>query len=213
MPLDATIEFPRADVDALFAQIDRAQKEVGASLGGAIRTATNRVALSMGTSTRVAPKYRTIKDTGDGSGVRKFDPKTGKFYRNKRFEVYNDKTRRPFDVWAKNMREAKRDKRVMLGRRGLAKLAWRKAAQGASAAAGFGVGATGMAARYYAGRHGKGDAVYRGDNPWSKMSNFLDYAGSALVGGPNTVDTAMSRAADAMAHIIDGKIKKKMGAK
>ena len=32
MPLAASIEFPRADVDALFRQIDRAQKEVGMKL-------------------------------------------------------------------------------------------------------------------------------------------------------------------------------------
>lgn len=213
MPVAASIEFPRADVDALFRQMDRAQKELGRSLGSAVRTATNRVALSIGTSTRVAPKYRKITPMGDQSSNRKYDPKTGKFYYNKRFEVYSDKSKKTYDVWAKNITAAKKKKSVLIARRGLAKAAWRRAAQDASAAAGFGYGDTTMAARYYANRHGKGDAVYRGPNPWSRMTNDLDYAGAALKGGPNSVDTAMRRAADAMSHVIEEQLKRKLGAK
>jgi hypothetical protein len=212
MPVVASIEFPRADVDALFRQMDRAQKELGRSLGNAVRTATNRVALSIGTSTRVAPKYRKITPMGDQSSNRKFDPKTGKFYYNKRFEVYSDKSRKTFSVWAKNITAAKKKKSVLIARRGLAKATWRRAAQEASADGGVGKGGVTAFGRIV-DRHARGKGVFKGDNPWAMMESSLDYAGAALQGGPNAVDTAMERAASAMEHLIDRQIERKLGAK
>ena len=213
MPLAASIDFPRADVDALFRQMDRAQKELGRSLGNAVRTATNRVALSIGTSTRVAPKYRKITPMGDQSSNRKFDPKTGKFYYNKRFEVYSDKRKKTYDVWAKNITAAKKKKSVLIARRGLAKATWRRAAQEASAGGGVGKGGVTASAKRLADRHARGKGVFTGVDPWAMMESSLDYAQDALQGGPRDVGTAMERAASAMEHLIDRQIEKKLGAK
>ena len=202
MPVVASIEFPRADVDALFRQMDRAQKELGRSLGNAVRTAANRVALSIGTSTKVSPKHRKITATGETSRNR-----------NKRFEVYSDKSRKTFSVWAKNMREAKRRKAVVISRRGLAKATWRRAASEASAGGGVGQGGVTESAKRLADRHARGKGVFTGVDPWAMMESSLDYAQDALQGGPRDVDTAMERAASAMEHLIDRQIERKLGAK
>ncbi len=136
MPVAASIEFPRADVDALFRQIDRAQKSIGMSMGQAVRTAATAVAASIGASTRVAPKHRDFRETGQWSGNRKFDKKRGRFYVNREFEVTSLQggVRKDFRIWAKDKSAAKRDKRVIIGRRGLAKMAWRSAAAAAGLA-------------------------------------------------------------------------------
>lgn len=212
MPLAASIEFPMADVDALFRQIDRAQKELGRSLGNAVRTAANRVALSIGTSTKVAPKHRKITATGETSSNRQYSESRG-FYQNKRFEVYSDKSRKTFSVWAKNMREAKQKRGVVISRRGLAKATWRRAAREASAGGGVGQGGVTASANRLADRHARGKGVFNGVDPWAMMESSLDYAQDALQGGPRDVGTAMERAASAMEHLIDRQIEKKLGAK
>ncbi len=209
MPVVASIEFPRADVDALFRQMDRAQKELGRSLGNAVRTAANRVALSIGTSTKVAPKHRKITATGETSSNRQYSESRG-FYQNKRFEVYSDKSRKTFSVWAKNMREAKQKRGVVISRRGLAKATWRRAAREAGAGGGVGQGGVTASANRLADRHARGKGVFNGVDPWAMMESSLDYAQDALRGD---VGTAMERAASAMEHIIDRQIEKKLGAK
>lgn len=212
MPVVASIEFPSADVDALFRQMDRAQKELGRSLGNAVRTAANRVALSIGTSTKVAPKHRKVTATGNTSSNRRYS-ESGGFYQNKQFEVYSDKSRKTFSVWAKNMREARQKKSVVISRRGLAKATWSRAAREASAGGGVGQGGVTASAHRLSARHARGKGVFNGVDPWAMMESGLDYAQDALQGGPRDVDTAMERAASAMEHLIDRQIEKKLGAK
>jgi len=65
MPLAASIEFPRADVDALFRQIDRAQKELGKSMARSVSWAAEYVAHSLAAATKVAPKLRPIVENPD----------------------------------------------------------------------------------------------------------------------------------------------------
>lgn len=209
MPVVASIEFPSADVDALFRQMDRAQKELGRSLGNAVRTATNRVALSIGTSTKIAPKHRKITATGETSSNRRYS-ESGGFYKNKRFEVYSDKSRKTFSVWAKNMREARQKKSVVISRRGLAKATWSRAAREASAGGGVGQGGVTASAHRLSARYARGKGVFNGVDPWAMMESGLDYAQDALQGD---VGTAMERAASAMEHLIDRQIEKKLGAK
>ena len=65
MPLAASIEFPRADVDALFRQIDRAQKDLGMSMARSVSWAAAYVARSLSAATKVAPKLRPIVENPD----------------------------------------------------------------------------------------------------------------------------------------------------
>ena len=63
MPLAASIEFPRADVDALFRQIDRAQKDLGRHLIHALNSAAVFLSRSLSASTKKAPKKRRVYKT------------------------------------------------------------------------------------------------------------------------------------------------------
>lgn len=216
MPLAASIEFPMADVDALFRQMDRAQRSIGMSMGQAVRTAATAVAASIGASTRVAPKHRDFRETGQWSGNRKFDEKRGRFFVNREFEVTSLQggVRKDFRIWAKDKSAAKRDKRVIIGRRGLAKMAWRSAAASAGLALrGIGTQGASGSARRKGDQLSYGRGVYRGDNPEAHLVSRVEYAAAALQGGPQAVETAFARAARNMERQITDKAVKKLGAK
>ncbi len=207
MNADVSLSFAEGDVDRLIGQMDRAMRELGITLKQAMTQAANRVALSLGKSTAVAPKYREFRDTGRVSGNRKYGA-TG-YYFNHEYEVTSLKggTRKTFSLWAKNKSEAKRDKRVLIGKRGLAKMAWRRAAQDIGADAGIGSGGASESAQSSAQRHASGYADYSLLDPFFRMTSELDYASKALIG--ETAGTVVSRAADAMAHIIENRLAKK----
>lgn len=67
MPLAASIEFPRADVDALFRQIDRAQKEVGMKLLPSLQRAGVYVGRSLKAATKESKKLRPLVQNPDPS--------------------------------------------------------------------------------------------------------------------------------------------------
>lgn len=63
MPLQTTFDFPRADVVSLFAQIDRAQNELGKSFFKSLAWAGSYVAKSLNAASKVAPKNRRVYKT------------------------------------------------------------------------------------------------------------------------------------------------------
>jgi hypothetical protein len=91
MPLAASIEFPRGDVDALFRQIDRAQKDLGKSMARSVSWAAAYVAHSLAAATRVAPKLRRVVENPDKRyktdhrrapfGVMRYNPDGTQFFK------------------------------------------------------------------------------------------------------------------------------------
>ena len=203
-----SIEWPKQDVRALWAQIDRAQKELGKGLGPAIRFAAWSVARSLGTVTKVAPKYRPYKVIAEGRGVAKH--KGGKKYEVTSWKKGHAKT---FNIRSASVSELKKKGQVRIGNAGLAKSAWMWGIKKLGSGGGVNMkGVTPGARRRGAGNMNVTQQL-RGDNPFIKIVNSLPYATNALRGGIGDVTTALGKAARAMGKIIDANIAKKLGAK
>jgi len=207
MPAQATIDFPTEDVRALFAQMDRAVKELNIPIGKALKQAGNILGRTMGTSSRVATrdvkaKKRVIKEVKGEKSRRG----------NKKFEVisWRSGSRKTFFVYAKNKREASKKGKVKIGKFALAKATWARIASRIGSAGAMG-GATAGAKRT-AQKYGKVTFRFTGNDPFVKMTNKLDYALSALRGGEQDVNTAMARAARGLSKSIDKQLERKLGA-
>jgi len=203
-----SIEFPRRDVRALFAQLDRAQKELGKNVGQAIRFAAWSVARSLGVLTDVAPKYRPYKVVQEGRGVAK---RRG----GKKYEItsYKKGHKNTFNVRAESVSQLKKMGQVRIGNAGLAKSSWMWGIK--KLGSGSGVSMKGITSRVKQRGSQNMDVTQRlrGDNPFIKIVNSLPYAGDALRGGTGAVNSAMGKAVRSMEKIIDANIAKKLGAK
>jgi len=208
--VDFDIKFPREDVEALFAQMQRAQKEIGASMGGAIKMAGFQLARTMGTSTAVSDKkrdYKIIQQRRARPGRPKQMMIEVTSYRGGKKKTF----RRLIDG---GKREANKSTAVEIGMRGLAKSSWKWGAKGAKTAGAVGYGRdVSRSAKQWGSRYGRGKGHYRGDSPYYVIESRLPYIRKALQGGERTVETATQRAARALSETIDNKLKKKMGAK
>ena len=204
MSKEVEIVFPRADVNAIFAAMQRAQREVGASMGGAMKMAGYQLAKTMGTSTRVAPAKRPYKILSDRRGPP----------RSMMIEVQSRRPKGDFKTVIKGgKREANASTQVKIGMAGLAKSSWKWASKAARTASAVGYGrGVARAAKEWGDRYGFGDSRFRGDDVFYRIENRLPYIMDALQGGPQAVEGAMGRAARALEHRIDEELKKRMKA-
>jgi hypothetical protein len=230
-----SIEFPEADRQAMFRQMDRAQQEFGKSAKDAIKWGGVYVARSLGASTIQAPKLRKIvknphPDAGrdkrralvgvmkfNRTGAQYFQPiyRTGEFG-NTRFEKNGDVTvfspgqRQTFtrEQYASLSLEApsvKTSKRRIIGRRGLAKKAWKWIERNMDG----GSGSVGDARDIASVRWG---AIVGAE---VRITNKLRYISKAIKGGYMGVSSAMARAARGMEVAMNLKLeamKKKLEA-
>jgi len=203
-----TIEWPQADVDALWRQVARAQKELGRDLGQAVRFAAYKVAQSLGVKTKIAPKYRKYEVIKEPAGVVRL--KGGKKY-----EVTSRKkgVKKQFNLRAASVAELKKMPQVRIGKAGLAKSAWMWGIKKIGGGKNIGMAGATQTAKRLGQRNMAVESRIRGDDPYVKMVNSLPYAESALKGGASMVNSAMGKAARSMEKIIDSNIKKKLGAK
>jgi len=204
---DVDIQFPKADAEALWREVDRAQKALGKSLGQAVRFAAWSVASSLGARTKVSGQYRPYREVKETSRERQ------RFGGQKLYKVTSHKSgaKKEFVVRSRSVRELKQMPQVTIGQRGLAKMAWfwgiKQIGGGRNIAKG---GATPKAQRSAT------DATtvrkrLKGDDPFVEIRNKLPYARAALQGGEAEISSAMGAAARHMATIIDANIKKKFG--
>lgn len=203
-----SIKWPRQDVRALWAQIDRAQKELGKGLGPAIRFAGWSVARALGVKTNIAPKYRPYKVIQEGRGVAK--RKGGKKYEVTSWKKGHAKT---FNIRAASVSELKKKGQVRIGNAGLAKSAWMWGIKKIGGGKNISMKGVTPGAKRFGERNMETTSRLRGDDPFVKIVNSLPYATNALHGGMSAVNGAMGKAARYMEHVIDDKIKTKMGAK
>lgn len=202
------IEFPHADAQAMFAQIDRAQKELGRSLGQSLRWAGWHLGKTLGTSTRVSQKKRPARRV-------EWQTKTGRRGTGYGLEVYGGDGK-PKNVTAyvqgshgmrpaQSRSEALASKLAIIQMRGLAKASW---LWGVKRMGSTNINFAAAAAKTEATRVAGSEMHLTGDNPYVVIRNRLSYIEKALAGGPKTIDTAMGRAARMMQQNIDSKIAK-----
>lgn len=196
---DVSIDFPRQDVRSLFAQMERARRELGKGLGQSLRFAAWSVASSLGATTKVAPKYRPYREVEKSRGGQR------------KFTVTSHKKGSPktFTVRAANVAALKQTPQARIGKAGLAKSAWFWGLKKLGSSKGFSMKGATASARKAGG--GVVDVMQRvrGDDPMITIVNRLGYARSALRGGESAITGAMGKAARHMAHVIDGQIKRK----
>ena len=200
-------DWPEEDVEALWQQIDRAQKDLGKSVGRAVKMAGYSVIRSLGASTAIAPKYREYEEIHE---TPKQIERTGG---GKKYEITTWKggTKKTFNIRSpKGVRELKRMPQVRIGNRGLAKQSWRVAGGLAGKKSVVRKVRTGATAHWVARRAVSLKKEYKGDDPYIQISNRLNYIIPALEGGEKSVDTAMARAARGMRGHIDRLIKRKL---
>lgn len=205
-----SIDFPKADVRALFAQMDRAQREFGMGLPRVTKWGAWQVAQSLGAATQTperdvvkSSKRRTVEAVKGSASAKG----------NKQFQVVSHRkgVRNTFSVWAKSKREANQLPQAKIGNWGLAKASWMWGVKKLGSGAKFGFATPG--ARSNAARNVEITMSMRRDDPWVRIVNRLPYIIEAMRGREMAISAAMGKASRAMAHTIDGKLKKQMGAK
>jgi hypothetical protein len=230
----ASIEWPRIEVGRLFAQMQRAQKELGKGLKQLVRWGGILLMQSLAAGTKVSQKLRPIVRNPnkqsktdkrfapfgvfrwDKNGKKYFRPiyRTGEYGRirfidKKTLEVkfinsLTGEVHRVDQYDQEPGRSIKTDKRRIIGRRGLAKKTWQWAIK--SMAGGI---ANIMRVPDIASiRWSVGT-----DNPTVTIKNRINYMGKALKGGYMALNDAAGNAARKMANRIDDQIAKKLGAK
>lgn len=206
------ISMDRRDAAALFDQLERARKELGKSLGQAVRFAAWSLATSLGAATKIAPKHREVEavplNRADWGQVREYEAGRKEW----KIKDYRWGAPRLFKVTARTKTEAKQSRRGTIRHAGLAKQAWMfnvKKLGKPLHAQGF----IAALAKKKADTLAKVDQNLKGDNPHVKLFSRVRYAEAALKGGASSINGAFGKAARMMAIIIDKDIQKKMGAK
>lgn len=201
--IDVSAELQRQSLSSLMRQMERARRDVGKDLGQSVKFAAWAVADALRTATAIAPKRRPVREIGaDISDRRKI------------FEVEGMKRGHAFrfQIRATDKRAAIADKRVNIANSGLAQKSWHLS----QSRLGSGRGGKKVAPRTQAlaQHYGSVEIRIKSDDPWVRIENRLPYASDAFKGGGDqVVSNVMERAARRMAHVIDGQIARKMGAK
>lgn len=204
------LDWPKEDVRAMWRQIERNQKELGRSLGSSVRFAAWHLIRSLGKDTQIAPKYRKYEEVYETPKQRKARG-GGKKYRITSWKGGRKKT---FIIRSKKgVRELKRMPQVLIGNRGLAKASWRFAVSQFGSSRGVAKKGFAPGIQKYAGMKTDVKKRLKGDDPYVKITNRLDYIVDAMQGKERAVDSAMARAARGMSKHIDNQVVKKMGAK
>jgi len=205
-----SIDVDQGDLDRIVAQMARARKELGVSMAHSVNMASRAILNSLAASTKVSPKLREYRDTNTRS-------RSGK---NKRFEVYTKystpqrrgkSTRASWQgpwrwqpIWAPNVSALKKRRAMIIVMSGLARASFGQAMRkGNFAFPKSAMGPTTSARNkriMLKAAHRWVDVrkLLTGNAPYFKMVNNLRHIMAALQGGPQSVDTAIARAADGM---------------
>lgn len=201
---EVEIKFPKRDVDAIFTAMRRAEREIGASMGGAMKMAGYQLSRTMGASTKVAPAKRPYEILEKRKGPHK----------SLLIEVRSSRPKGNYKAIIKgSKREANKSPFVRIGMAGLAKSSWKWASKDARTASAIGWGrGVARGAKEWGSKYGFGASRFRGDDVYYRIENRLPYIEQALQGGPRAANDAMRRAAEGLERTIDNKLKQKMNA-
>jgi hypothetical protein len=211
MAVDVTAEVRRQDISALMRQMRRNAEAFGRSVPSSVKFAAWAVADALRAATKIAPKYHDIEEI---KSLRQFS-RVGedKIYGDRTYDItqYSRGRTRVFRVTAPGRREVKKMPVAQIQLRGLAAKAWHLAQR--KLGSGRGGAKVSPRASEKATRYGMVSMNLGGNNPSVTITNKLNYASQAFKSdGEQTISNVMERAASRMAHIIDGKLKKKLQA-
>jgi hypothetical protein len=209
--VDINIQFPTRDIEALQRAMARNGAEFRKGIPQQLKFAGGAIGRTLGTSTRVSDKHIALAKVNQ-TEARLLDIERRKglqsFIGTKYYGAHGPKQ---VTIFARGIAAARRDIRAQLYRRGLAKSSWRASIEGLPGAREVSVkGGVNSKTRQKAIRFAAKTRSLKGDNPYIVIGSFLDYATAALEGGPQSVNTAIERAARHMHHIMDGAAKKMM---
>jgi len=199
------IEFPHADVDRLFAAMQRSATELNNDSGKAMKQAVGYLLRSLGASTRVAPKYRDVSQSAakpPRRNLKAFDV-TGYFGK--------PRTLRTKTVFSRDKSTAKR-RHAQIGNRGLAKKTWQIAGRdlmGRIDGMSFSDLGSAITAKI-AAQNVETKGNFNGADIFAEIHNLLPYIRAAVK--PDEINSAFDRAARAMEHSIDKQLAKRMAA-
>jgi hypothetical protein len=203
MPVDVSIDFPQADVDAMVAQMQRARKELGLSFKESVKWAGAALIRSLGASCKAIPKgqKRPLVDNPDPTA--KTDgrkAKIGVMAWRKGKEVFvpifrqgeygGRGTRKGDRITEKTDWRAIQHPRREIPKKGFAKKSW-----------GLLAGKTGRGGEVIIDGIPRIGSIHwtGGDvDPGIHITNRVKYMMQALAGGKKDVSTAMERASEAM---------------
>lgn len=204
MSVNVSTEISKQDISAVMRQMKRAQKEMGRSVAQSVKFAAWSVADSLRAATAISAKKReVVEDTS-------IAPSRG--LKSWKVKALRKNKPREYLIKAKNKSAAKKHPVVQIGNRGLAQKAWHFA----QSRLGSGRGGLKVGSKTFGIARDNSMVTMRlkGDNPMVRIDNRLPYASMAFKSsGEQTISNAMERAGRRMAHIIDGQLAKKMGAK
>jgi hypothetical protein len=197
-------ELSGQDVAALMRQMKASAKALNLSMAKSVKFTGWSVSRSLGAATQEAPKKRKIKEV-TGEKTRRG---------NKVFEVerWHRGRKSTFRVFARNKREASKLPQVKIALAKLAKKSWHwtQRKMGSS----VGGAKVGAEANRLARRHGTVELHLRGDNPWLRINNTLEYILSAFkTSGQQLLSNVVERAARGMQKTTADKVARKMGAR
>lgn len=199
-----TLEFPQRDVDAFFRAMNDQQRYLNKDAGQALGAAAKALVQSLGTSTKVAPKRRKVKEVASQS--RRRDVKTyavtGWFGK--------PRTEQTRFVNARNRDAGAVQRMASIGSRGLARASWKSVGKHIRANLNLMQVASGKIARI-ADQLGVAKAVLSGPDPYVEIRNRVPYIVQAMDGGRQEVSTAMERAARALNHSMERQLVRRMG--
>ena len=206
MPIHADIQFPQADVDAMFAQMRRAQKELGKSSKESLKWAGATLVRSLAASTKEVGKNekRDIVRNPDGFATR--DKRVAKFGVNRFTKtgikflpiMYDRRGGIPITEIddPRLLNHKKRD----IPYRGLAKKSWR-----------FLANVMPRGGRIYVdGVPDLGGTAWTGGetDPTLEITNRVNYMDKALKGGKMAIENAMGKAARSLSKRIENAVNK-----
>jgi hypothetical protein len=206
MPITTDIQFPQGDVDALFAQMRRAQKELGQSSRESLKWAGATLVRSLAASTKEVKKTekREIVRNPDGFATR--DRRVAKFGVNrftrtgiKFLPIMYDKRGGAPITEITDPRLLNHKKRE-IPYKGLAKRSWRFLAQVMPRGGNIHVD----------GVPGLGGTTWTGGetDPTLKITNRVNYMDKALKGGKAAIENAMGKAARSLSKRIENAVNK-----
>jgi hypothetical protein len=210
MAVELTATIDTAQADALFKQIDRNRAVLGKGMRESVQWGGSLLARSLAARTSVSEKRREVVDmpiqrlTRAGEADRRYARFGVKKW------IAGVQVIKPINRGGRGVppyatiSEARKDRRTIIGRRGLAKKSW------AIMANRMVTGGTDsiMGVRDASSVNWSGGYV----NPSVRMTNRLRYMEKALQGGFSAVQSAMNAAANKMEHEISRKAAEAYGA-
>lgn len=201
--IGAEIKVSRSSLNGVLAQMERARKSLGMTLGASVKFGMRSAAVSLSAATAVSPKKRKSHiEVTEKPRILKSGKVGKRPIRTKRYGVIYHPNRHSEPKFlpvpgAKSKSDANKSKQAKINRSGLAKASWRQAASQAGIRGIRGSKADGQT-KSRAWKLTSGTGKYVGKEPYAIISNRVSYIEEAMRGGRSAIDVALKAAGRSM---------------